>query len=174
MQPDINMRRWRFYGLLLLFSGFAIDALHKAWMLFVYDIFTKQPVEVLPFLDLVMVWNYGVSYGLFQQETETGRLILIAFKTVAIIALLIWLFRSKEPLVCIALGLIIGGAASNLLDRIIYGAVADFFFFNIGDFRWYVFNLADVWIVCGVGVMLVDIFIHKPDKNRHASDNVEE
>jgi signal peptidase II len=147
-------------GLVCLAAAFLSDALHKSWMLYVYDIAEKSPVKVLPFLDLVMVWNYGISYGLFQQDSDLGRWLLIGVKSLIVIGLFIWLWRSSCRLTTLGLGLVIGGALGNMLDRLLYGAVADFFHFHIGSFSWYVFNLADVWIVAGVMVLLYESFIH--------------
>lgn len=135
------------------------DQLHKAWMLYVYDIGAKGTVTLTPFFDLVLVWNQGVSYGLLAQRTELGRWGLILFAFAAAIALVVWLARFTSPLAAAAIGLIIGGAVGNAVDRILYGAVADFFSLHAFGFEWYVFNIADTAIVAGVvGLLYESLF----------------
>jgi len=132
------------------------DQASKLWLLFVFDLGAKGTVAVTPFFDLVLVWNRGVSYGLLTQDTDLGRLGLIAFAAVASFALVIWLARVTSALTAAAIGLILGGAIGNAIDRIAYGAVADFFAFHAFGFEWYVFNIADVAIVAGVIGLLYD------------------
>lgn len=132
------------------------DQGHKAWMLYVYDIGAKGTVRLAPFFDLVLVWNQGVSYGLLPQRTDLGRWGLILFAIAASIGLLFWLARVTSSLAAVAIGLIIGGALSNAIDRILYGAVADFFSFHAFGFEWYVFNIADSAIVAGVAGLLYE------------------
>jgi signal peptidase II len=135
------------------------DQLHKAWMLYVYDIGARGTVTLTPFFDLVLVWNQGVSYGLLAQRTELGRWGLIVFAFAAAIALIVWLARITSPLAAAAVGLIIGGAVGNAVDRIVYGAVADFFSLHAFGFEWYVFNIADTAIVAGVvGLLYESLF----------------
>ena len=135
------------------------DQLHKAWMLYVYDIGAKGTVRIAPFFDLVLVWNQGVSYGMLQQRTELGRWILILFAFAATIALTLWLARITSRLTAACIGLIIGGAVGNAVDRILYGAVADFFSFHAFGFEWYIFNIADTAIVAGViGLLYESVF----------------
>ncbi len=155
------LRTWFFgpyspLGLAVALITVVVDQAHKAWMLYVYDIGAKQTVTVTPFFDLVLVWNKGISYGLLPQESAAGRFGLIAFAAVACLALILWLARITTPLTAVAIGLIIGGAVGNAIDRTIYGAVADFFAFEIFGFDWYVFNIADVAIVAGVIGLLYD------------------
>ncbi len=137
---------------------FAIDQLHKWWMLQIFDIETWQPVTLTPFLDLILVWNQGVSYGLLKTHTQ-GLLIGISLMITSV--LWIWSCRSNRPVAVAALGLVIGGALGNALDRYLYGAVADFFHLHWGSLSWYVFNLADVAIVAGVGLLLYESFMER-------------
>lgn len=131
------------------------DQATKWWMLEVLDIDTRQIVTVAPFLDLVMVWNRGISYGLFQQGAF-GQYVLTAVAVAAVIALTLWLARTTSAIGAAGIGLVIGGAVGNGIDRLVHGAVADFFSFHIGDFYWYVFNIADAAIVAGVAGLLYD------------------
>lgn len=133
---------------------FVLDQAIKVWALFVFDLAERGRVPVLPVFDLVLIWNRGVSYGLFQQETELGRWILIAIHVVASIAITIWIAREQQTVSAYALALILGGAVGNGLDRILYGAVCDYALLHWGDVTWYVFNLADAAIVAGVVLLL--------------------
>jgi signal peptidase II len=135
----------------------AIDQVHKWWMLTVYGIREGQRVTVLPFLDLEYVRNTGVSYGLFLQNSRQGQWLLAGFAALAVCAMAVWLARGVTTrLVAISLGLIMGGAASNAIDRLILGGVADFFSLHAYGFYWYVFNIADVAIVAGVVGLIYD------------------
>lgn len=133
-----------------------IDQAHKAWMLHVYDIGARGVVTVTPFFDLVLVWNQGISYGLLPQEGMLGRLGLILFALGASLALTVWLASLTSRLAAVSIGLIIGGAVGNAIDRVIYGAVADFFSFHAFGLEWYIFNIADTAIVAGVVGLLYD------------------
>ncbi len=128
-----------------------IDQLHKWWMLSVFEIEAKGRVVVTPFLDLVYVKNIGVSYSLFNQESMSGQYLLVAFASLASLGLWIWLNWSRgSRMMALSLGLIIGGALGNAIDRLRLGGVADFFSLHAYGFHWYVFNIADVAIVAGV------------------------
>jgi signal peptidase II len=153
-------------GLLAALAALALDQASKLWLLFVFDIGHRGAVSVTPFFDLVLAWNTGISYGWFQNEGAAGQAILLAVKAVAVIVLAIWMTRARTPLATIALGLIIGGAIGNAIDRFAYGAVVDFALFHLQfggkPFNWYVFNLADVAIVAGVAALLYDSFVGVP------------
>jgi signal peptidase II len=153
--------RFSFLGLVVAVLSIAIDQAQKYYSLFVYDIANSGPVDWTPNLQFVLVWNRGVSYGLFQQETEFGRWALISFRLAAVVLLLLWLAKIHTKAGAVAIGLIIGGAIGNAIDGVLYGAVADFFLFHVGDFSWYVFNLADVAIVAGVALLLYDVVLNK-------------
>ena len=141
----------------------ALDQAIKLWLIFVYDLGGKGSVPVAPFVDFVMTWNTGISYGWFQQEGPFGQWALLAVKIIAVALLWIWLARSDTRLSAASLGLIVGGAVGNGIDRLLYGAVADFVFLHVEtatwDFHWYVFNLADVAIVAGVAGLLYESFV---------------
>jgi signal peptidase II len=142
---------WAPLALAIVLSTIAIDQAHKWWMLSVYDIEAKGRVVVAPFLDLVFVKNIGISYSLFNQESVAGQYLLVAFAVLASIGLWFWLNWSRgNRIMAISLGLIIGGAVGNAIDRLRMGGVADFFSLHAYGFHWYVFNIADVAIVAGV------------------------
>lgn len=150
-------------GLVAALLTMALDQASKLWLLFAFDLPAKGQVHLLPFLDLVMVWNTGISYGLFPQEGTVGQWVLFAVKLAAVILLLGWLYRAGTRLTALGLGLIVGGALGNAIDRVAYGAVADFVLFYLQTatfrFNWYVFNLADVAIVAGVAGVLYDSLV---------------
>jgi signal peptidase II len=131
-----------------------LDQAIKLWLLFAFDLAAKSVVPITPFFDLVLVWNKGISYGLFQQDGALGQWALLLFKAIAVALLWVWLARVSSRLSAVSLGLIVGGAVGNAIDRVAYGAVADFAHFHVTTdtwrFSWYVFNLADVAIVVGV------------------------
>jgi len=143
-------------GLVFAVLAFGLDQAIKWWMLGPFDIVARQPVRVTPFLDLVLAWNRGVSYGWFEQHTEAGRWMLVGISVLAAVVLSGWMARTDRPLTAAALGLVIGGALGNALDRVLHGAVADFFLAHAGGYSWYVFNLADAAIVVGVALLLYD------------------
>ena len=146
----------------------ALDQAHKWWMLAVYRIEEKGRVVVTPFLDLVFVKNKGISYSLLDQESQTGQIVLAGFAAAASLGLWIWLARAGTGrLMAASLGLIIGGALGNAIDRLLLGGVADFFSLHAFGFYWYVFNIADVAIVAGVVGLLYDSFV--PSRNGAAN-----
>jgi signal peptidase II len=111
-------------------------------------------VRVTDFFDYVLVWNTGISYGLLGSAPAWAiGLLMLA----AVILLAVWWWRTDSTLVRAALALCIGGALSNGLDRLLYGAVADFFHFHWGEWSFYIFNIADVMITLGVGLLILDV-----------------
>jgi len=153
-------------GIIAAVAALVLDQGSKLWLLYVFDIARRGAVQVTPFLDLVLAWNVGISFGWFQNDGHAAQLALMAVKVVAVIALAIWMARSQTRLATAALGLIIGGAIGNAIDRFAYGAVVDFALFHVQiagkTFNWYVFNLADVAIVVGVAALLYDSFLGVP------------
>jgi signal peptidase II len=151
-------------GLALLLPVLIIDQAHKWWMLNVYDIAARAPVQITSFFELVFVKNTGISYGLLAQDGHGGQWALAGFAVLTSLALWVWLVRGAvNPLIAASLGLIIGGALGNALDRLVLGGVADFFHFHAYGWSWYVFNLADVAIVAGVVGLLYDSL--RPNRN---------
>jgi len=152
------------FGLGVAVLVIALDQAHKAWMLGVYAIQDKGRVAIAPFLDLVFVKNTGISYGLLLQDTRQGQWLLAGFAALAVAAMACWLARGVTTrLVAASVGLVMGGAASNAIDRVALGGVADFFSLHALGFYWYVFNLADLAIVAGVLGLLYDSFF--PSRN---------
>ena len=141
----------------------ALDQASKLWLLFVFDIAHRGTVQVTPFFDLVLAWNIGISFGWFQNDSPLVQTALMVVKAVAVIALGFWMARSRTLLATVGLGLIIGGAIGNAIDRFAYGAVLDFALFHLqiagNTYNWYVFNLADTAIVAGVAGLLYDSLV---------------
>jgi signal peptidase II len=147
------------FGMWTAAAVFVIDQITKLWILFWVQLEDTGPWVLAPFLEFVMVWNRGISYGLFQQSTDLGRWLLVAASIVASVWLSFWLRRATRRFEAVSLALIIGGALGNVVDRIAYGAVADFVHIFWGNsFSWYVFNVADAAIVVGVAGLLYDAF----------------
>jgi len=145
-------------GVALAIVVLALDQASKLWLMFGADIANRPPMVLAPFLEFVLVWNRGISYGLFQMPHAVGRWGLVIGSVIATVLLSVWLARARTRLLAAGLGLIIGGAVGNLIDRIYWGAVVDFVHFHMGDFSWYVFNVADAAIVFGVIALLYDSF----------------
>jgi len=143
-----------------------LDQASKLWLLYVFEIARRGTVKVTPFFDLVLAWNVGISFGWFQNDGFLAQALLTTIKAVAVVVLAIWMARSRTWLATVALGLIIGGALGNAIDRVAYGAVVDFALFHVqiggNTYNWYVFNLADVAIVAGVAGLLYDSFLGVP------------
>jgi len=153
-------------GVIAALVTLVLDQASKLWLLYAFDIGHRGTVKVTPFFDLVLAWNIGISFGWFQNDGQIAQIALMLVKAVAVIALAIWMARSRTALATVALGLIIGGAIGNAIDRFAYGAVVDFALFHVqiggNTFNWYVFNLADVAIVAGVAALLYDSFLGVP------------
>lgn len=149
-------------GLALAALSFGLDQTVKWWLLNIVNLPERQHITLAPFFDLTMAWNRGVSYGLLTTHTQ-GLLICVSLLICGL--LWAWLARATRPLTASALGLIIGGALSNALDRLVHGAVADFFYFHFEGLKFallnFVFNPADVAIVAGVALLLYESIIER-------------
>ncbi|MDD3029214.1 MAG: signal peptidase II [Alphaproteobacteria bacterium] len=116
-----------------------------------------RTVPLSSFLNLVLVWNKGVTFGLFNQgPSPIMRYLLIALAAGIVLLLGRWLYRTSSTMVAVALGFIMGGALGNVIDRLRYGAVVDFLDFYYANYHWYAFNVADAAIVTGVALLLID------------------
>ena len=145
------------------------DQASKLWLLHGFGLTQSDRVPITSFLDLVLAWNPGISYGLFRQTGPWGQWGLLALKAIAVVLLVAWLVRTHSRLAGLALGLIVGGAVGNAIDRVVHGAVMDFVLFHITastwTFEWYVFNLADAAIVAGVvGLVYESMFLQDAAK----------
>lgn len=143
-------------GSVIAAATFVADQVLKLLILHGLELRIGDRIEVTSFFDLVLTYNRGISYGLFPQDGELGRWLLIVLSVAAAALFTFWLARTPSRLVAAALGLLIGGAVGNALDRMVYGAVVDFVSLHAYGWRWYVFNLADAAIVAGVVGLLYD------------------
>jgi signal peptidase II len=145
----------------------ASDQLTKWWIVF-YVMRPPQVIEIFPFFNLVMGWNYGVSFGMFDSAPEISTWLLPCIITAIIVGLLNWLFKAEGLRQTIGLGFIIGGAIGNLIDRIRFGAVADFLDFHIWGYHWPAFNIADSVITIGAIALILDTL--KTGEKKHKTD----
>ncbi len=143
-----------------IFSGlFTIDRLVKVFLLNFLQENQLNSFRLNNFFEVTLVWNKGVSYGLFPQQSYAGQLIIIFFSLIICVWIAKFITNSDIRYRSITLILILAGASSNMIDRLIYGAVADFFHFEIATYSWYVFNIADIYIVSGL-LILIYAFIY--------------
>ena len=159
--------RPRRLGIAAALCALGFDQANKLWLLDVYDIAAHQPVHLLPIFDVVFARNPGISYSLFSATTAAGRWTLFAVTAVATAALATWLWVARTRPTALGLGLIVGGALGNAVDRLAYGFVADFYFIHAGSFSWYIFNVADVAIVAGVILIALEALLARPGVPSH-------
>lgn len=155
-------------GLLVALPLLVLDQVTKYWVLDFLDWGLAGRVTVTPFFDLVLVWNYGISYGLFQQDGVWGPRVLVAIAAAATAGFGYWLLKTPSKFVAAALGLLISGAVGNGIDRAIYGAVIDFVSLHAYGFYWYVFNVADAAIVAGVALLVYDMITERRNVDENA------
>ena len=156
-------------GALTALVTLPLDQASKLYFLFGYELPLKEPLVLARFLEFIVVWNRGISYGLFQQDSELGRWALLAVMIAAAVGLSVWMARASSRLLAASLGLIVGGAIGNAIDRVAYGAVFDFVHFHVGSFSWYVFNVADAAIVAGVVGLVYDSLVLDKRRERQAN-----
>jgi len=160
-------------GLAMAALLLAADQLSKWWVLEVLDLPTRRTVPLVEAgplgLDLTMVWNRGVTFGLLSGDGPLNHVILAVLAAVIAAFLLRWMARAESRSVATALGAVVGGAVGNVIDRLRFGAVVDFVDAHGWGWHWYVFNIADAGIVCGVFVLLADALFRKPPASREAA-----
>jgi signal peptidase II len=142
-------------GLLVAIPIILVDQATKWWML---SLLADPPysIELTGFFNLVMVWNRGVSFGMFNMSADWGPYLLSGLALVISVCLVIWLRRVDSRLVAVALGMVLGGALGNVIDRFVHGAVVDFLDFHAFGHHWPAFNVADSAITVGVVLLLYD------------------
>jgi signal peptidase II len=154
-------------GLIFAAALLAFDQLTKWWILFVVELPLHRNIPLLELgpigLDLTMVWNRGVTFGLLSGEGDWNHLLLAGLAVAISVFLLRWLARAESRLVALALGAVIGGAIGNVIDRLRFGAVVDFVDVHAWGWHWYVFNVADAAIVLGVCALVWDA-LFQPQK----------
>jgi signal peptidase II len=159
--PTLTRSQALGFGFLTAIVILALDQITKWWIVGkVMD--PPRAIEVTPFFNLVMVWNRGITFGLFG-DAQWGRWAFAALALGIVVVLITWLMRAARRWVAGALGLIIGGAIGNVIDRVRWGAVADFLDFHVAGWHWPAFNVADSAIVVGVGLLLLDALFGRKD-----------
>jgi signal peptidase II len=153
-------------GLLTMAVSFCADQANKLWLIYVYGIEARQPLQVNSYFDIIFAKNPGISYSLFPARTALQRASLLLFIFAATMLLAAWLWKVRTRIAGCGLGLIVGGALGNFYDRLAYGFVADFYSFHVGSFQWYVFNLADVSIVLGAALLIYDSLFQEKKRSR--------
>ncbi len=155
-----NLKNYLFVFVLSLIA-FVIDRVSKNEILSIFEEDNLERIFVNPFLDLFLVFNTGISYGLLGGESSFQKWLLIIVSVLIVAFLLIWMKDSTSRLVNISISFITGGALGNILDRILYGGVIDFISLHAYGYYWYIFNIADVFIVFGVILFLIKILMER-------------
>ena len=156
-------------GLALALLTMALDQISKWWIV---NTVMNPPtvIPITPFFNLVLGFNRGVSFGMFGSHSDIGRWLLTGLALAIAVALTVWLWRVQKPWLAAALGLIIGGAIGNVIDRINVGAVVDFLDFHAAGYHWPAFNVADMGITGGATVLIIDsLFGRDPDEPKEKS-----
>ena len=155
-----NLKNYLFVFVLSLIA-FVIDRVSKNEILSIFEEDNLERIFVNPFLDLFLVFNTGISYGLLGGESSFQKWLLIIISVSIVAFLLLWMKDSTSRLVNISISFITGGALGNILDRILYGGVIDFISLHAYGYYWYIFNAADVFIVFGVILFLIKILMER-------------
>lgn len=151
-------------GLLVAVVVVAIDQIAKLWAIGTFDAVPYR-IEILPFFNLVLVWNRGISFGMFGGGVAPPWLLGVIALAVTVF-LIQWLRKVETRILAVGLGLVIGGALGNVIDRFRLGAVTDFLDFYWGEFHWPAFNLADAAIFMGVVLLLLDALLIGDEKHK--------
>ncbi len=157
-------------GLALLALTVVLDQLSKSWVVGYFDTPGSAPIVgvpqrvVTPFFNLILTWNRGMSFGLFNRDSSWNTALFSVIAVVIVTALLVWLWRTDSALVAAGIGLVAGGAIGNVIDRLRLGAVTDFLDFHWHDWHFATFNLADSAITTGVALLLLDALLNRREK----------
>lgn len=154
------MRIWP-YGLAV--AVFLFDQLSKWWIIQGIRLQEQVTIPILPVFSLTWVENRGVSMGMFTTDHDAGRWLLVGLTAGIALFVAMWLWRERHGWENLALGLILGGALGNILDRIRFGYVVDFIHLHAGRWSFYVFNVADAAITIGVAILLLRSLMHRSD-----------
>jgi signal peptidase II len=158
-----NKLKKNYIYILIIILMFVLDRASKEYVIKFFLSYQEPSYYLFPFLNLTLVWNSGMAFGLFESESNTYHIISAVIASVIII-LIIWLYKSILLLEKIALSIVIGGAMGNLFDRIKYNAVPDFIDMHYRDFHWFVFNVSDIVITIGIILLLLSDILKKNEK----------
>ncbi len=148
--------RYGWLGLIVGLLVLAADQASKHWVLTSLDLPNRGSIDILPVLSFTFVWNRGITFGLLSFGSGWSAVALAAMALAVVVVLALWLRRATSPLVAGAIGAVAGGAVGNVIDRVRFGAVVDFIHAHAFGWSWYVFNVADAAIVCGVLLLVLD------------------
>jgi signal peptidase II len=160
----------RALGLALLALTVLLDQLSKSWVVGYFDANGPGPIPGVPqrvvtsFLNLILTWNRGMSFGLFNRDSPWNTTLFSGLAVIIVTALLVWLWRTESGVVAAGIGLVAGGAIGNVIDRLRLGAVTDFLDFHWQDWHFATFNLADSGITVGVALLLLDALLNRREK----------
>ena len=160
-RSDIFQRKLTVWLLAAIALVIAADQLSKWYILDVVGIAGRDPITVTSFFKLVMVWNYGISFGMFAMPNTIMPYVLKGIALGVILALWVICHREEQRFELYCYAVIIGGALGNVIDRVRFGAVADFFYLHVGQYGWPAFNIADAAIFCGVAGLLIRLFFSR-------------
>jgi signal peptidase II len=159
-------------GLILAFITLVLDQISK-WLIIekvmrpegvsVTPFFSGKVIEVFPGFNLVMAWNRGVSFGMFNSDSPYNALVFTAIALLIAGGMVVWLKKAETLYTRIALGLVIGGAIGNVIDRLRFGAVADFVDLYVGTYHWPAFNVADSGITVGAIILTAEALFGGPE-----------
>jgi lipoprotein signal peptidase len=158
------MKRCRIAGLVAALLVLAADQASKAWIVHGLGLPELGSVRLLAVLNLTWVENRGITFGLLSGG-GFGPVLLTLVALAVVAALGVWLWRAERVLAAVALGAVAGGAVGNVIDRLRFGYVVDFIHAHAWGWSWYVFNLADAAIVCGVTALVLDSMIPRRARN---------
>lgn len=161
------MKRPFLFGMLIAAAVLVVDQVSKWWLLGLMETHNGF-VGVLPFFNLVMVWNRGVSFGMFAGDSDVTRWILVGIAVLISVIMAVVLWKTASRLMALSLGLVIGGALGNVIDRVRFGAVADFFDVHAYGYHWPAFNVADSCIFIGVVLLCVEEWVHSRRRKEEA------
>ena len=158
-----NLNKNFLINLILVLSIFLFDRLSKLYVIYLDKKFFTSEIFSSKFLNINLIWNEGIAFGLLSLKEERFYDILTLFIAL-VIFIIFFILRSSEGFKKYSLLMILGGALGNIYDRIFYKAVPDFIDFHVGNFHWFIFNIADIFITIGVVlIILIELF---EDKNK--------
>ena len=159
----LNVSKTSFINLTIIFSIFLLDRLSKLYIIYLDKINNGSEIYQSKFLNIYLIWNEGIAFGLFSLDDNYLYNILTLIILIVIIIILYLVVKNKG-FKKYSLIFILGGAIGNFFDRIFYKAVPDFIDFHIGNFHWFIFNVSDIFITVGVICMITFELIGKNDK----------